>query len=36
MWPDYDRRHFWQACEQYARRDRRFGGALPNEVAAAQ
>jgi trans,polycis-polyprenyl diphosphate synthase len=33
LWPDYDRRHFWQACEVYARRDRRFGGAAPNQVA---
>src|SRR5690348_10375 len=24
LWPDYDRRNFWAACEQYARRDRRF------------
>ncbi|GAB3983224.1 isoprenyl transferase [Actinoallomurus acanthiterrae] len=32
LWPDFDRRHFWQACEEYARRDRRFGGAIPNEV----
>jgi undecaprenyl diphosphate synthase len=32
LWPDYDRRHFWQACEQYARRDRRFGGAEPNKL----
>ena len=35
LWPDYDRRDFWRACEEYARRDRRFGGALPNQVAAA-
>jgi undecaprenyl diphosphate synthase len=33
LWPDYDRRDFWAACEQYARRDRRFGGAEPNRVA---
>lgn len=33
LWPDFDRRHLWQACEDYARRDRRFGGAVPNEVA---
>ena len=32
LWPDFDRRDLWRACEQYARRDRRFGGALPNEV----
>jgi undecaprenyl diphosphate synthase len=30
-WPDFDRRHLWQACLEYARRDRRFGGAGPVE-----
>ncbi len=33
LWPDFDRRDLWNACEQFARRDRRFGGAIPNEVA---
>jgi undecaprenyl diphosphate synthase len=28
LWPDFDRRDLWQACESYARRDRRFGGAV--------
>ncbi len=28
LWPDYDRRHLWAAIEEYARRDRRYGGAL--------
>lgn len=28
LFPDVDRRHLWQACEQYARRDRRFGAAV--------
>lgn len=32
LWPDFDRRHLWQACEIYAARDRRYGGAVPNEV----
>ncbi|MEV6967199.1 isoprenyl transferase [Hamadaea flava] len=32
LWPDFDRRHLWHACELYAQRDRRFGGALPNPV----
>jgi undecaprenyl diphosphate synthase len=32
LWPDFDRRHFWQACEVYASRDRRYGGAAPNPV----
>lgn len=30
LWPDFDRRHLWQACEIYASRDRRYGGAKPN------
>jgi trans,polycis-polyprenyl diphosphate synthase len=32
LWPDFDRRHLWHACELYAQRDRRFGGAIPNPV----
>jgi len=32
LWPDFDRRHLWQACEIYATRDRRYGGAEPNPV----
>jgi undecaprenyl diphosphate synthase len=32
LWPDFDRRHLWYACEVYAKRDRRFGGAIPNPV----
>ena len=28
LWPDFDRRHLWRACEIYASRDRRYGGAL--------
>ena len=32
LWPDFDRRHLWYACELYASRDRRFGGAVPNPV----
>src|SRR3954470_16849668 len=30
LWPDVDRRHLWQAIDTYARRDRRYGGAIPN------
>ncbi|RYP85901.1 isoprenyl transferase [Nocardioides guangzhouensis] len=30
LWPDVDRRHLWDAIDQYARRDRRYGGAVPN------
>jgi undecaprenyl diphosphate synthase len=33
LWPDVDRRHLWQACEIYASRDRRYGGAIPNSVS---
>jgi undecaprenyl diphosphate synthase len=29
LWPDFDRRHLWQAVETYASRDRRYGGADP-------
>ena len=29
LWPDVDRRHLWRAVEQYAARDRRYGGAEP-------
>ncbi|MBI1378585.1 MAG: isoprenyl transferase [Frankiales bacterium] len=32
LWPDFDRRHLWWACEQYASRDRRYGGAEPNPL----
>jgi undecaprenyl diphosphate synthase len=28
LFPDFDRRHLWEAIEIYARRDRRFGGAI--------
>jgi undecaprenyl diphosphate synthase len=31
LWPDFDRRDLWRACEIYAERDRRYGGAIPNE-----
>jgi trans,polycis-polyprenyl diphosphate synthase len=34
LFPDFDRRHLWRACEIYASRDRRYGGAMPNPVAA--
>jgi undecaprenyl diphosphate synthase len=32
LWPDFDRRHLWHACEIYASRDRRYGGAVPNPL----
>ena len=28
LWPDVDRRVLWRAVEEYARRDRRYGGAI--------
>jgi undecaprenyl diphosphate synthase len=34
LWPDFDRRHLWQAVQTYAERDRRYGGALPNQPPA--
>ena len=35
LWPDFDRRHLWHACELYASRDRRYGGAVPNPPPSA-
>jgi undecaprenyl diphosphate synthase len=32
LWPDVDRRVLWRACQAYADRDRRYGGAVPNQV----
>ena len=32
LWPDFDRRDLWRAVDQYASRDRRYGGAAPNVV----
>lgn len=28
LWPSFDRRHLWEACELFARRNRRFGSAI--------
>lgn len=36
LWPDFDRRHLWHACEVFASRDRRYGGAIPNELPGAK
>lgn len=33
LFPDVDRRHLWRACEEYARRDRRFGAAIDHADA---
>jgi undecaprenyl diphosphate synthase len=35
LFPDFDRRHIWEAIEIYARRDRRFGGAMDSPDAAS-
>jgi len=32
LWPDVNRTHLWAAIDEYARRDRRYGGALPNQA----
>ena len=34
LWPDYDRRHLWQAIQTYAERDRRYGGAIDQPTAS--
>jgi undecaprenyl diphosphate synthase len=34
LWPDFDRTDLWRACEIYARRDRRYGGADPAAAPA--
>lgn len=34
-WPEFDRRDLWQAAQEYARRNRRFGGAV-DQVPADQ
>jgi undecaprenyl diphosphate synthase len=28
LWPDFSRQQLWEAVELYARRTRRFGGAI--------
>jgi undecaprenyl diphosphate synthase len=33
LWPDYDRRHLWEAIQTYAERDRRYGGAVDQPTA---
>jgi trans,polycis-polyprenyl diphosphate synthase len=35
LWPDFDRRHLWHACEIYAGRERRYGSATPNDMVGA-
>ncbi|MDQ6936960.1 MAG: isoprenyl transferase [Actinomycetota bacterium] len=36
LWPDFDRLELWHACETYAARDRRYGGAPPVDVGSAR
>ncbi len=33
LWPDFDRRHLWEAIETYVARDRRYGGAVDTPQA---
>ena len=35
LWPDFDRRHLWEACEIYAKRDRRYGGTEPGPAGSS-
>jgi undecaprenyl diphosphate synthase len=35
LWPDVDRRTLWGAVEQYAQRDRRYGGAIDTPTVEA-
>ncbi|MCW2524506.1 MAG: uppS [Frankiales bacterium] len=35
-WPDFDRRDLWAACDNYARRDRRYGGAVNQPESEAR
>jgi undecaprenyl diphosphate synthase len=36
LWPDVDRRTLWRAVEEYAQRDRRYGGAVDRASEAPQ
>ncbi|MBK1786566.1 isoprenyl transferase [Prauserella cavernicola] len=36
LFPDFDRRKLWQACLEYAKRDRRFGGAVDAATKGAK
>ena len=35
LWPDVDRRTLWAAVEEFARRDRRYGGAVDKVTGGA-
>ena len=32
LWPDFDRTHLWRACEDFARRDRRYGAVQQSDL----
>src|SRR3712207_9113018 len=34
LWPDFDRRQLWAACEEYASRQRRVGGGRAGRAPA--
>jgi undecaprenyl diphosphate synthase len=36
LFPDFDRRDLWRACEVYASRQRRFGGVIEPPAATSQ
>jgi undecaprenyl diphosphate synthase len=36
LWPDVDRRTLWSAVEEYAQRDRRYGGAVDRVAPGAE
>ena len=36
LWPEFDRRELWRACEAYASRERRFGGATDKVATAGE
>ncbi|MDQ1288646.1 MAG: undecaprenyl diphosphate synthase [Actinomycetota bacterium] len=36
LWPDVDRRVLWRAIDEYASRDRRYGGAVDRAAAGSQ
>lgn len=36
LWPDFDRRDLWRAVEQYAARERRYGGAVDRAPAVPE
>ncbi|MDU0349502.1 undecaprenyl diphosphate synthase family protein, partial [Actinomyces sp. MRS3W] len=35
-WPEFDRTELWRACQAYAHRERRFGGAVDKVAQPSQ